>query len=156
VSGPFSDDSGLLVPHTEYTFRLCGKDVGGDPVCAQTRTFTTLDGDTVVGFFLAEDHASGIVIHAQSGPHGERLNGEIDYSSGGTITDRETVNCLKVSGTRAIVGNSKVMYVVDASTQRLLSPTSGSPPPCATASFDQFTTNFPTAYPPQAVVHDAP
>jgi hypothetical protein len=155
VSGPFSDDSGSLVPHTSYSFRLCGKDAGGDPVCAQTRTFTTLDGDTVSGRFLSEDHTHGVLIDAQSGPHGERLSGSMLFTAGADVYHRENVDCLKLSGNRAIVGNSGVMYVVDAATQRLLSPTSGSPPPCASATFDQFTTNVPTSY-AQATVHDAP
>src|SRR5687767_2063745 len=36
-----------LDPITQYSFRLCGYTEGRAPVCAQTRTFRTLDGDVV-------------------------------------------------------------------------------------------------------------
>jgi hypothetical protein len=152
VSGPFSGPSGVIVPHTDYSFRLCGKDAGGDPVCAQTRTFTTADGDTANGTFSSGNAIAGF--DAQSGPHGERMTGS-QLSCISSVCKRFDLDCLKVSGNRAILGMSNDLYMItDGAPDTIALPPTGTAPNCATATSADFVVN-PT-YTVAAVVHDAP
>ena len=112
VSGPISYDTQIgLLSNTGYSFRLCGNDVGGDPVCAQTRTFRTADGDTASGSIVNADGTTGVNFGASSGPHGERVAGSAAYFGSGR-EHPENVGCLKVSGNRAIVGTRLGLFLV--------------------------------------------
>jgi hypothetical protein len=155
VSGPFSyDTQSILVPNTGYSFRACGKDVGGDPACAQTRSFTTLDGDTASGTFLDADATHGVQFDAWSGPHGERVAGSALYKAFSSY-HRADVDCLRVSGNRAIVGTNLGLFVVtDGDPDTYSAPKSGSTPNCADATFADFTVT-PTSS-ASATVHNAP
>ncbi len=140
--------------NTSYSFRLCGKDVGGDPVCAQTRAFTTADGDTASGNILNPDGRTGVRFAAWSGPHGERVAGSAVYAGAGR-EHPENVDCLKVSGNRAIVGTRLGLFLVtDADPDTYATPNSGSSPSCADAKFDGFTVRSTSSA--TATVHDAP
>ena len=154
ASGPFTYAQTNLVPNTNYSFRVCGNDVGGDPACAQTRTFTTADGDTASGTFLDPDATHGVQFDAWSGPHGERVAGSALYKAFSSY-HRADVDCLKVNGGRAIVGTNLGLFVItDANPDTYATPTSGSSPTCADATFDDFTVR-PTSS-ASATVHDAP
>jgi hypothetical protein len=153
VSGPFSHTQSGLVPNTNYSFRLCGNDVGGDPVCAQTRTFTTADGDTAAGAFAYSDGRSA-GFDASSGPRGERPRGSI-LSCISSNCHRTDLDCFKVSGSRAILGNDDNLFEVrDGNPDTIAYPPSGTFPTCATASFDGFVVD--SAATVNATVHDAP
>jgi hypothetical protein len=152
ASGPFSYTETNLVPNTNYSFRLCGNDVGGDPVCAQTRTFTTADGDTASGTFTSGD--SGASFAAQSGPHGERAAGSQVSCISGTC-HRFDLDCLKVSGNRAILGMGQSLYMVqDTTPDTIAFPPRDTSPQCDTATAADFVVN--PSYTVDVTVHDAP
>ena len=48
ASGTFPERVTGLEPHSDYTFRICGGDAGEPPACASTRSFPTLDSDSLV------------------------------------------------------------------------------------------------------------
>jgi hypothetical protein len=152
ASGPFSYTKTNLVPNTNYSFRLCGNDVGGDPVCAQTRTFTAADGDTASGTFASQSSSASFA--ASSGPHGERVNGS-QFSCVGGSCMRFDLTCLKVSGNRAILGDDEFLYAItDGNPDTIAVPPRGTAPNCATATFDDFVVDPNTTV--NATVHDAP
>jgi hypothetical protein len=110
ASSAFSEQVGFLGPATSYSFRLCGGDQANpaDPVCAQTRSFTTTTptGDVATGHLRLFGPGPGITLAflATSGPSGENPSGQA----------RGEVTCLSVSGSRATVGS------VDSSGEGLL------------------------------------
>jgi hypothetical protein len=116
-SGPYSESTAKsyrsLVPGTQYSYRVCGKDRSApDGVCAQTRTFTTARpaGDVVRGdymtFFGGIGHAASVDAHSDASganPGGTMtLPADKAPAPGGTFSGK--VTCLKVVGNRATVG----------------------------------------------------
>ncbi len=114
VTGPFSQPNSpfgpyALVPDTEYSFRLCGRDQGAqNEICAQTRTFRTLKptGDLLRGFFVLQFTGIG---------HTGNVQAETDRAGGGAVgrlqlpgelgnTFSGNVTCLSVHGHDAAVG----------------------------------------------------
>jgi hypothetical protein len=89
-----------LAPNAEYSFRLCGAPEGGSGVCAQTRTFRTLEGDVVSAVLHAEDVDAWL--RATSGPNGESAHGYFDVAP--LPSPEERVVCLSVHGDEAVVG----------------------------------------------------
>ena len=142
ASGPFSKQVGGLYPSTNYTFRICGRDIESGPwVCAQTLTFTTKAAtqDELWGGFFGSPSFNGYV-RAKSGPNGENASGHLSASDfNGFVT------CLHVNGNRAAVGgvgdqSAMLMTVVDNgptgidTVQRAVAPVAVAPN-CASASF---------------------
>ena len=90
-----------LAPARSYSFRLCGGDEAnpGQPVCANTRTFTTSTptGDVASGGVHLFGPGPGISVsfEAFSGPSGQNPSG---YAQG-------DVTCLSVSGSQATIGS---------------------------------------------------
>jgi hypothetical protein len=110
VTGPYSQPTSPvgpygLVPDTEYSFRLCGRDEGAqNAVCAQTRTFRTQKptGDFLHGFFGSQ--IAGVW-------HTGNVKAESDRAGGGATGHLEfpgafsgDVTCLSVHGHDAAVG----------------------------------------------------
>ena len=109
ASGPTSDHVSGLQQGKNYSFRLCGRDQGGPPGCAQTRTFETWLPDKVTGqgtgFFSPGDPIQ-ITVNASSGPTGQRPSGTVDVLAlinNQLMEFHGTTACLGVSGTGAIV-----------------------------------------------------
>jgi hypothetical protein len=142
ASGPFSAKVEGLYPNTNYSFRICGRDLGGGPyVCAQTRTFTTKAAtqDELWGGFFGSPSFNGYA-RAKSDPNGENASGHLFASDfNGFVT------CLHVDGNRAAVGgvgsnSAMIMTVVDNgptgtdTVQRAVAPAAVRPN-CAAASF---------------------
>jgi hypothetical protein len=108
VRGPFrirvggSEDlrASSLAPDTEYSFRFCGETEGVSAVCAQTRTFRTLQGDLVRAVLHAADVDAWL--RAVSGPNGESADGHLDVAL--RPSPEERVVCLSVTGDEAVVG----------------------------------------------------
>ncbi len=142
ASGPFSAKVEGLYPSTNYSFRICGRDLEGGPfICAQTRTFTTKAAtqDELWGGFFGSPSFNGYA-RAKSGPNGENASGHLSASDfNGFVT------CLRVTGNRAAVGgvgsnSAMLMTVVDNgptgtdTVQRSVAPVAIAPN-CAAASF---------------------
>jgi hypothetical protein len=142
ASGPFSKQVDGLYPSTDYSFRVCGRDIESGPwICAQTRTFTTKAAtqDELWGGYFSGPCCNGYV-RAKSGPNGENASGHLSASDfNGFVT------CLHVDGNRAAVGgvgsnSAMIMTVVDNgptgidTVQRSVAPVAIAPN-CAAASF---------------------
>jgi hypothetical protein len=91
-----------LDPITQYSFRLCGSTEGRAPVCAQTRTFRTLDGDVVTANLRAAGGGEAS-LRAVSGPNGEAPRGYFAFPPPDPSPVEEVV-CLSVHGDEAVVG----------------------------------------------------
>jgi hypothetical protein len=108
IGGP-GDPRGPLYASTAYSYRVCGNDVGKQPVCAQARTFTTpapvkdaAEGGWQNG--LSPGFPAGGV-NASAGPSGQSPSGMLRhqlYAERTIFSGR--VTCLNVSGRTAIVG----------------------------------------------------
>ena len=77
VKGPLNERVTTLKKDTPYAYRLCGAE-GGDPICAQTRTFVT--GRDNVQAWGATNQSSGlrydrIDVNASSDPEGGNAAG---------------------------------------------------------------------------------
>jgi hypothetical protein len=152
VTGPFSQPNSpfgpyALVPDTEYSFRLCGRDQGAqDEVCAQTRSFRTLkpSGDLLRGFFALQFTGIGHTgnVQAESGRLGGGAAGRLQLPGELGNTFSGDVTCLSVDGTPA----SGLLQVRDDPTpgfanagadqvQYTVTPNGGAPN-CASARFD--------------------
>jgi hypothetical protein len=125
ASGPFSQRATGLTSYTHYSYRLCGSDQGGSPVCAQTRSFLTggisiqAYGDTAspygyngwdridVNVAATATGASPIgrvfarFYNAETGPPGG-----IALETGSTTEDN--VTCVNVQGNVAVIGYRQV------------------------------------------------
>jgi hypothetical protein len=103
VRGPVSQPVSGLDPITQYSFRLCGSTGEGAAVCAQTRTFRTLDGDVVT----ANLRSGGVdaSLRAVSGPQGEAPRGYFAVAPPSPDPSEQAV-CLYVHGNEAVVGFS--------------------------------------------------
>jgi hypothetical protein len=120
ATGPFSEAIGGLANQTEYRYRFCGSEGGGDPVCAQTRRFTTgrdtvqaygttehTDPNNPGGHFYADIDfdlvGAGSVATGTTGmvPHYYGGFGQVYFQVGGPGA---TVTCFHVDGDTAIVG----------------------------------------------------
>jgi hypothetical protein len=111
ASGPFSEKLTGLRPATDYSYRLCGGQVGEDPVCANSVSFATRgpDGeDSVLGAWRKRAGAdpTGGDVSAHSDPSGANPRGYLEITQ---VTDqlhvfKGFVTCLHVDGTRAMVG----------------------------------------------------
>jgi hypothetical protein len=162
---------------TSYSFRLCGRDQGGPPACAQTETFTTPVGDAVEAYlaFGFQAMQPKWYVRGSSSPTGQNPQGSLHES--GAHEFNGFISCLAVSGHRAAVG--AVGYGRDAfpgddpswvPETQLLSiqedpnnpngasfkqvVTAGSTRPnCSTASFENL---IPPSFPRQAFIQDAP
>lgn len=115
ASGPLSEAiggmtfPGPLSASTQYSFRVCGNDVGAQPVCAQTRTFTTPAPirDAARGFWadFMSPHAPSGRVDASAGPSGKRPTGTVShFLYEFAIAFAGRVTCLRVRGDRAVVG----------------------------------------------------
>jgi hypothetical protein len=114
VTGPFSQPNSpfgpyALVPDTEYSFRLCGRDQGTpNEVCAQTRTFRTLkpSGDLLRGAFALQFTGIGHTgnVQAQSDRVGGGATGRLELPGEFGNTFAGDVTCLAVDGHDAAVG----------------------------------------------------
>src|SRR3954447_24569997 len=114
VSGPVSSPNSPfgpygLVPDTDYSFRLCGRDQGAQAdVCAQTRTFRTLkpSGDLLRGFFALQFTGIGHTgnVQAESGPAGGGATGRLQLPGELGNTFDGSVTCLSVHDHDAAVG----------------------------------------------------
>ena len=166
VTGPFSQPNSpwgpyALVPDTEYSFRLCGRDQGAQSeVCAQTRTFRTLkpSGDLLRGFFALQFTGIGHTgnVQAESDRGGGGATGRLQLPGDFGNTFSGDVTCLSVHGRDAAVGAlgktvdgtsaSGLLQVRDDPTpgfvnagadqvQFKVTP-NGDAPNCASASFD--------------------
>jgi hypothetical protein len=179
ASGPFSAKVEGLYPSTNYSFRICGRDLEGGPfICAQTRTFTTKAPveDSVRGGFWA-GCCSRLDVDARSAPNGTSSHGWVRWhrSSSSSPAPPRTftglVTCLAVNGSRVAVGAvghwsqqgspdadaTFLITIVDGRTEEDTYheiETAGSAlPNCATASFaNQNTLIDPTA---DFIVNDA-
>jgi hypothetical protein len=150
ASAPFSWKAEGLISRTQYSFRMCGRDLSGsDFVCAQTRTFTTPapTEDEVWGGWFSGTVFNGTV-RARSGPNGENATGTLH-----TSTFTGLVTCLLVDGNRAVVGAlgdetvssgtrraSMIMALIDAGpggtdTAAVAISEFAAPPPCQLAGF---------------------
>jgi hypothetical protein len=166
VTGPFAQPNSpfgpyALVPDTQYSFRLCGRDQGAqNEVCAQTRTFRTLkpSGDLLRGFFALQFTGIGHTgnVQAESDRAGGGASGRLQLPGDLGNTFSGDVTCLSVHGHDAAVGAlgktedgtpaSGLLQVRDDPTpgfvnasadQVQLSVTpNGGAPNCASASFD--------------------
>ncbi len=121
VTGPFSVRVAGLDRDTSYSYRLCGKDVGGATVCAQTETFVTgrssvrASGNAYVPYGETGFYDIGIVAFAAPAPEtpGGRgratvYNQEAGPPGGITFpigsSERPNITCVVISGNRAVVG----------------------------------------------------
>lgn len=114
VTGPFSQPNSpfgpyALVPDTDYSFRLCGRDQGAqNEVCAQTRTFRTLKptGDLLRGFFVLQFTGIGHTgnVQAESSRAGGAATGRLQLPGDLGNTFSGDVTCLSVHGHDAAVG----------------------------------------------------
>jgi hypothetical protein len=120
VRGPFSERVTTLAQNTQYAYRLCGAE-GGNPICAQTRTFIT-GRDNVQAAGATTDsqgvHFDRINFNASSDPAGGNPGGRafVRALTGNTViaesgsTTQDTVACVDVfpdpssGGVMAIVG----------------------------------------------------
>ena len=142
ASGPFSWKAEGLISSTQYSFRVCGRDLSAaEFVCAQTRVFTTPapTEDEVWGEWFSGTVFNGR-IRAKSGPAGQNPTGSLSTSSfTGFVT------CLAVAGNRAAIGAvgpsaAMLMTVVDGGptgTDSAAVATFPAPisPSCGSASF---------------------
>jgi hypothetical protein len=162
ASGPFSEKLTSLAAEAPYSFRVCGADDDGDePICAQTRTFTTTAAvkDAVHGGEWGGCCYS-FSVDATSGPSGGNPQGSMHLRTGNSFDPVSThfsgfVTCLSVDGTQAAVGAvgqrtqtpgettpATLLATIEdgrvgADTLHVGSLVSGSTPPdCSTASFD--------------------
>lgn len=103
VRGPVNQPVSGLDPITQYSFRLCGSTGGGAPVCAQTRSFRTLDGDVVTA--ILRSGGVDASLRAVSGPQGEAPRGYFAVAAP-SPDPPEKVVCLSVHGDEAVVGFS--------------------------------------------------
>jgi hypothetical protein len=111
ASGPFSEKLSGLTQATDYSYTLCGGDVGEEPVCANSKSFATRgpDGeDSVLGAWRVRASAdpTGGRVSAHSDPSGANPRGFLEITE---VTDqlhefRGFVSCLRVEGSRAMVG----------------------------------------------------
>jgi hypothetical protein len=113
ASGPFSERVFGLRRGTQYQFRLCGNDVGKQPVCAQTVTLETEGGDRVVG--SASSATVSLSLDVRSGPSGEAPHGTVEGSNSAGEKLHGGVYCLAVSGNSATVGFSYAISHGDVS-----------------------------------------
>jgi hypothetical protein len=114
VTGPFSQpDSPFgpygLVPDTDYSFRLCGRDQGGqNAVCAQTRTLRTRKptGDLLRGLVVTQFTGVGHTgnVQAESDRAGGGATGRLELPGDLGNTFAGDVTCLSVHGHDAAVG----------------------------------------------------
>jgi len=110
ASGPVAEKVSDLLVASQYSFRFCGDDQGGTPVCAQPRTFTTPTpaGDYVKGS-ISVAGARGvrpfaIRFNARSDPAGANVKGTLTTIDQDGTRHVWTVSCLKVTGSRAVGG----------------------------------------------------
>jgi hypothetical protein len=107
ASGPITERVSGLAAGSSYSFKVCGRDEGGEDVCAQTRTFTTKPPveDALMGYAWV-GCCSRFTIDAHSGPDGENPRGQvIQTGSGPTPTSfTGSISCLAVDGNRAAAG----------------------------------------------------
>jgi hypothetical protein len=101
LSARLSEPYRGLDPITQYSFRLCGETEGRAPVCAQTRTFRTLDGDLVTGYVRSGGVDASL--RAVSGPNGEAPHGYFALPPPSPGPPEQVV-CLSVHGDEAVVG----------------------------------------------------
>ncbi len=166
ADGPFSQPNSPfgpygLVPDTEYSFRLCGRDQGAQAdVCAQTRTFRTEkpSGDLLRGFFILQFTGIGHTgnVRAESDRAGGGATGRLQLPGEFGNTFSGDVSCLSVHGHDAAVGalgqtvdgnNASGLLVVRDSAENADQLTytvtpNGGPPDCAAASFTNLGTPF--------------
>jgi hypothetical protein len=175
ASGAFTEKVAGLYAGRQYSFRMCGADGDGDPVCAQTRTFTTAPPvqDSVTGSWGPSPHTTGSV-DARSGPSGENPEGRF---SARQLFDTifAAVTCLRVSGSRAVVGgvgrstpdapepNSTFLAAfVDGGPSGMdgfavrIRPGTTTPPDCASVTSFPEPTMQPARYGSDIVINDAP
>jgi hypothetical protein len=103
LSAQLSYPHDALDPITQYSFRLCGSTEGRAPVCAQTRTFRTLDGDVVTADVLGGGGVPARV-RAVSGPNGEAPRGFFIVDGNEDPPHPEDAVCVSVHGNEAVVG----------------------------------------------------
>jgi hypothetical protein len=110
ASGPIIQKVSDLSASTPYTFRVCGTDVATDPVCAQTKTFTTKPPteDVAHGGWWS-GCCNSFAVNARSGPGGENARGSMGLTVGNSFDPVSrhfggTVTCLEVDGRRAVIG----------------------------------------------------
>ena len=115
VTAPFTEPVSGLAANTHYSFRLCGRDVGGPAACAPVRSFTTGQdfvrgngyGAIQIGIYEAFD------VEAFNGPQGSGPSGRafaqwadpypgVVLSYGSRTTPNTT--CVAVRGREAVVG----------------------------------------------------
>ena len=161
ASGPVSEKVPDLLVASQYSFRFCGDDQGGTPVCAQTRTFTTPTpaGDYVKGS-ISVAGARGIEpfanrFNARSDPAGANAKGTLTVIEQNGSRSVWSVSCLKVTGSRAVGGfispnGSAILLEVQAGRESVGARTVENPPNCSSA--EPFT-SLPGEGSP--VVHDA-
>jgi hypothetical protein len=104
VRGPLTESLTGLTPATVYSYRLCGSTGLGSPVCAQTRTFRTLDGDFVKAYLVPPGGGSASRLYAVSGPQGEAPDGFLAFPPELDPPESEDVVCVSVHGDEAVVG----------------------------------------------------
>jgi hypothetical protein len=110
ASGPIIQKVTDLSAGTSYSFRICGTDVQTDPVCAQTKTFTTKPPTEDVahgGWWSGCCNSFGV--NARSGPGGENPTGSMNLRAGNSFDPVSrsfggTVTCLEVDGRQAVIG----------------------------------------------------
>jgi hypothetical protein len=156
VRGPLSESVTGLAPNTLYSFRLCGTTEGRPAVCAQTRTFRTLDGDVVKAYFRASGGGEA-ELYAVSGAHGEAPRGFLAFAPP-SPSPVEDVVCLAVRGDEAVIGTR-----VDGPGGRLVGLRAGINPVTLDSSSDPTTCAAVRVgdLPPSSVeantqIHDAP
>jgi hypothetical protein len=111
VSGPFSQRVSGLQSATDYTFRLCGSDQGGE-VCAQVRRFATGGGDSVRG--EADEGEKLARANASSGPAGESPSGTfglLDESGDVPRGFLAPVECISIEGDTALLAGTTKPFV---------------------------------------------
>ncbi len=111
ASGPFSEKLTGLTPATDYSYKLCGGQVGEEAVCANSTSFATRgpDGeDSVLGSWRTRASAdpTGGSVSAHSDPSGANPRGYLEITQ---VTDqlhvfKGFVTCLRVEATQAMVG----------------------------------------------------
>jgi hypothetical protein len=104
VRGPLTESVTGLTPATVYSYRLCGITTGRSVVCAQTRTFRTLDGDYVKANLLPPGGGDYSRLFAVSGPHGEAPHGFLAFPPEVDPPESEDVVCVSVHGDEAVIG----------------------------------------------------
>jgi hypothetical protein len=98
ASGPLSEHVTGLSSGIAYSFRVCGHDNPGSPVCAQTRGI----GDSVA-VRITYNSNQYAQVDARSGGSGQDPNGTVGSVVSG-IPRTYSVTCVAVSGNRALVG----------------------------------------------------